>query len=60
LYHPDSQKVKAGSGWYKDFMERNIDVIIRRHTYPNFVCMYETVYEDMVAYVASNMMEEEC
>jgi hypothetical protein len=72
LYHlGDTQKVIVGNGWYKRFMERNKKVIIRRRlkvrdrqrltycTYPNFLCMYETIYEDMVACGAAKLLDNE-
>jgi hypothetical protein len=72
LVHSDGKnKVIVGRGWYKRFMERNKHVIIRRRlkvrdrqrltycTYPNFECMYQTVYEDMVACGAAKLLEQE-
>lgn len=71
LYHEDTQKVIVAKGWYKRFIERNKDVIIRRRlkvrdrqrltycTYPNFLCMYQTVYKDMVACGEAKELQKE-
>jgi hypothetical protein len=68
-YDNNDEKAIVGKAWYKNFMQRNKHLIKRKGlkvrdrqrltycTYPNFLLMYETVYEDMVVVGAATRVE---